>query len=230
VTQYDFGPMPERSASGLHQPLLVYDVNAPGWLDSPFIYYRLAYQDATRPQAYADSRWVGSPAELIGGRARPRRAASGKGGIVHPADGTRASYALRVELDEFTQVFDAPGKSKAVVRLRATVLGKNALLAQKSFTIERAAATPDAEGGVRALIAASDAALDQLVTWTVASLKDPESNPSAQRSCNLGGMNRDTVLLEGIGFGIFAAIVALALAGYTHPAMLIDFANIRICS
>src|SRR5499427_5248606 len=167
VTQYDFGPMPQRSASDLRQSLLVFDVSAPGWLDSPSIYYRLAYQDATRPQAYADSRWVGSPAELIGARVRGRLAASGKGGVVHPADGMRASYALRVELDEFIQVFDAPGKSKAVVRLRATVLGKGALLAQKSFSIERAAATPDAEGGVRALIAASDAALDQLVTWTV---------------------------------------------------------------
>src|SRR5215831_19136913 len=181
VIQYDFGPMPAKAAPGLRQPVLIYDVTAPGWLDSPSIYYRLAYQDATRPQAYADSRWVGSPAELIGARVRGRLAASGKGGVVHPADGMRASYALRVELDEFVQVFDAPGKSKAVVRLRATVLGKGALLAQKSFSIERAAATPDAEGGVRALIAASDAALDQLVTWTVASLKDPESNPSAQR-------------------------------------------------
>jgi len=181
VTQYDFGPMPQRNASALPQSLLVYDVNAPGWLDSPLIYYRLAYQDATKPQAYADSRWVGSPAELIGGRVRARLAASGKGGIVHPADGMRAPYALRVELDEFTQVFDAPGKSRAVVRLRATVLGKSALLAQKSFSVERPAATPDAEGGVRALIAASDEALDQLVTWTVASLKDSESNPSARR-------------------------------------------------
>src|SRR5262245_25339055 len=182
VTQYDFGPDPAKtSPPALRQALLVYDVSAPAWLDSQSIYYRLAYQDATRPQAYADSRWVGSPAELIGARVRGRLAASGKGGVVHPADGMRASYALRVELDEFVQVFDAPGKSKAVVRLRATVLGKGALLAQKSFSIERAAATPDAEGGVRALIAASDAALDQLVTWTVASLKDPESNPSAQR-------------------------------------------------
>jgi len=181
VTLYDFGPMPQRSAAGLHQSLLVFDVNAPGWLDSSFIYYRLAYQDATRPQAYADSRWVGSPAELITGRVRARLAASGKAGIVHPADGMRASYALRVELDEFTQVFDAPGKSRAVVRLRATVLGKSVLLAQKSFNVERAAATPDAEGGVRALIAASDEALDQLVAWTVATLKESEANPSAQR-------------------------------------------------
>jgi cholesterol transport system auxiliary component len=156
----------------LRQALLIYDVSAPAWLDSPFIYYRLAYQDAARPQAYADSRWVSSPAELIASRVRARLAASGKGGIVHPADGTRASYALRVELDEFAQVFDAPGKSRAVVRLRASVLGRNALVAQKSFSVERPSTTPDAEGGVRALIDASDEAVDQLVAWAVASLKD----------------------------------------------------------
>jgi len=172
VIQYDFGPMPAKAAPGLRQPVLIYDVSAPAWLDSPLIYYRLAYQDAARPLAYADSRWVGSPAELIGSRVRGRLAASGKGGVVHPADGTRASYALRVELDEFAQVFDAPGQSKAVVRLRATILGKNALVAQKNFSVERPAGKADAEGGVRALIEASDEAVDQLVAWTVATLKD----------------------------------------------------------
>jgi len=172
LTQYDFGPAPAASAApGLRQPLLIYDVSAPAWLDSSFIYYRLAYQDAARPQAYADSRWVSSPAELIAVRLRGRLAASGKG-VVRPADGTRASYALRVELDEFTQVFDAPGKSRAVVRLRASVLGSRALIAQRAFSVERSVTTPDAEGGVRALIAASDEALDHLVAWTVASLKD----------------------------------------------------------
>jgi len=43
-------------------------------------------------------------------------------------------------------------------------------------------------------------------------------------------MKRDRILLSVIGFGLFAAVVALALAGYASPAMLIDFANIRICS
>jgi len=173
VAQYDFGPAPSGGAAqGLRQSLLIYDVSAPAWLDSPSIYYRLAYQDAARPQAYADSRWVTSPAELFAVRLRGRLAASGKGGVVHPADGTRASHALRVELDEFTQVFDAPGKSRAVVRLRASVLGTRSLIAQRAFSVEREVSTPDAEGGVRALIAASDEALDHLVAWTVASLKD----------------------------------------------------------
>jgi cholesterol transport system auxiliary component len=173
VAQYDFGPPPAaNSPQGLSHPLLVYDISAPAWLDAPAIYYRFAYQDAARPQAYADSRWVSSPAELMSMRLRGRLAASGKGGVVHPADGKRASHALRVELNEFTQVFDAPGKSRAVVRMRASVLNSRVLVAQRSFSVERTVNTPDAEGGVRALILASDEAVDQIVAWTLASLKD----------------------------------------------------------
>jgi len=36
--------------------------------------------------------------------------------------------------------------------------------------------------------------------------------------------------MSAIGLAVFALVVALALSGYVHPAMLIDFANIRICS
>ena len=172
ITNYDFGPPPEgRPAAGLRHALLVHDVSAPAWLDSPFIYYRLAYQDATRPQAYADSRWVGSPAELFTNRLRRQLAASGSG-IIQPGDDARVQYALRVDLEEFVQVFEAPGKSKAVVRFRASVLGKRSLAAQRNFIVERPAKTPDAEGGVRALIGASDEAVEQLVGWTAQQLKD----------------------------------------------------------
>jgi ABC-type uncharacterized transport system auxiliary subunit len=38
--------------------------------------------------------------------------------------------------------------------------------------VERAVTSPDAGGGVRALIEASDEVLDQLVAWTVSSVKD----------------------------------------------------------
>ena len=172
IANYDFGPLPEgRPAPVLRQPLLVHNVNAPGWLDSPLIYYRLTYQDVTRPQAYADSRWVSSPAELFTNRLRARLAAS-PGGIIRPGDDARAKYALRVDLEEFIQVFDAPGKSRAVVRFRASVMGNRSLVAQRSFSVERPARTPDAEGGARALIGASDEAVDQLIGWTVGNVKD----------------------------------------------------------
>jgi hypothetical protein len=38
--------------------------------------------------------------------------------------------------------------------------------------VERPARTPDAEGGVRALIGASDEAIDQLIGWAVRQLKE----------------------------------------------------------
>ena len=40
----------------------------------------------------------------------------------------------------------------------------------------------------------------------------------------------EKVLVSAIALGVLAAVVALAFSGYVHPAMLIDFANIRICS
>ena len=43
-------------------------------------------------------------------------------------------------------------------------------------------------------------------------------------------MTREQKMMSAIGLAAFAAVVALALSGYLHPAMLIDFANIRICS
>ncbi len=172
-TSYDFGPAPEKQpAQALRQALVVHEISAPAWLDSAFIHYRLAYVDTTRPRAYADSRWVMSPAALFYDRLRARLAASGSGAIVQPIDGARTHYALRVEMDEFTQVFDAPGKSRGVVRVRAVVVGSRNLVAQRSFSVERPARSADAEGGVRALIAASDEAIDQLIAWMVQQVKE----------------------------------------------------------
>jgi hypothetical protein len=36
-------------------------------------------------------------------------------------------------------------------------------------------------------------------------------------------------LAMAIGGAAFAAVVLLALNAYVHPAMLIDFANLRLC-
>ena len=78
---------------------------------------------------------------------------------------------LRLELEEFSQVFDTPDKSRAVLRLRASLIRKHGVVAQQEFNLEHAAATPNAEGGVRALIAASDDAGEKLVDWLAAKLE-----------------------------------------------------------
>ena len=78
---------------------------------------------------------------------------------------------LRVEVEEFTQVFDAPARSRAVLRARATLLGSRTLVAQRSFSLERPATTADAEGGVRALRDVADELMVQLIDWTAANAK-----------------------------------------------------------
>lgn len=173
LAAYDFGQAVTAREGGprLRQPLLVYDVSGPAWMDSASIHYRLAYRDASRPQAYSGSRWVMPPTALLGNRLRQRLSVAG-GGVIMPTDGLRAPAALRVELDEFAQVFDAENRSRAVVRLRASLVGARALIAQKSFSVDKPAGSQDAEGGVRALTAASDEVLEQLVDWVAVSLKD----------------------------------------------------------
>lgn len=172
VAAYDFGTAAAAREGGprLPQPLLVYEVSGPAWMDTASIHYRLAYRDASRPHAYAGSRWVMPPAALLTNRLRQRLAGAG-GGVILPSDGLRAPVALRVELDEFTQVFDAENRSRAVVRLRASLVGSRSLIAQKAFSVDKAAASQDAEGGVRALTAASDEVIEQLLDWVAATLK-----------------------------------------------------------
>jgi hypothetical protein len=64
--------------------------------------------------------------------------------------------------------------------------------------------------------------------WRAAKKNTPAYNhPLIDTHASMKG---DRILLSVIGLGVFAAVVALAFTGYVSPAMLIDFANIRICS
>ena len=173
AASYDFG-LPRADSDSkprLQQDLSVAEASAPAWMDSQGIYYRLAYEDAARPQAYAFSRWVMPPAALLTQRLRAAIAQASKAAVFTPADGVRGEYALRLELEEFSQVFDAADRSRAVVRLRASLIRGRGVVAQQSFSVEQPAATPNAEGGVRALIAASDEAGTKLVDWLAANMR-----------------------------------------------------------
>ena len=173
MASYDFGLSRQDKEANprLQQDLVVTDLTAPAWMDNAGIYYRLAYQDATRPQAYAQSRWVMPPAALLGQRLRASIARATKAAVFTPTDGVRVEYALRLELEEYSQVFDAADKSHAVVQLRASLIRNHGVVAQQDFSIEHISATPNAEGGVRALIVASDKAGNSLIDWLAANMK-----------------------------------------------------------
>ena len=171
---YDLGglPAPTTGQPRIRASLLVHAVAAPSWLESYSIVYRLNYQDAGRQLTYANSRWAAPPAALLTQRLRAQLAAASDGGILSVGDSARAEYALRIELEEFSQVFDTAAASRGVIIARASIVNvtRRALHAQKTFAIDRPAASANAEGGVRALTLASGELIDAVVAWTAASL------------------------------------------------------------
>ena len=157
VGAYDFGlpaPAPAVPLKGLSHAL----VTAPNWMDSTALHYRLAYANAARPATYAQTRWVSTPSNLVEARLRERAVG---GGVLLGGAGP----ALRIELDEFTQVFEQEKSSRAVVRARASLATGRAVTAQKSFLIEVPANTPDGPGGAAALAQAANRLVDEVLAW-----------------------------------------------------------------
>lgn len=173
---YDFGPALPRapvapSAAAL-APVLLAAVEAAPAFDGPALLYRDAVSGVQQLRPYALARWSASPAQLV--RARLRARLGEERAVLGPGEGA-APMALRVQVEEFSQVFDAApaagaaAPSRAVVRLRATLSDtrgpRAALLAQRVFELQRPAPSADAAGGVQALTAATDAALDAVAAW-----------------------------------------------------------------
>jgi cholesterol transport system auxiliary component len=181
---YDFGPQPAyaRSNPAIRGALLIPPVRSPAWLDEPDIMYRLLYEDSSRPHAYAMSRWTADPGSLITDRLRSRFAAASDG-VVTPGYSVQSDFTLRVELEDFSQRFDAPGQSRGSLRARVTLLGTQdrKLVAQRVFDVERPAA-PNASGAVKALTEATDAFLEELVKWTAQASRAP-----SERQPSIGG-------------------------------------------
>ena len=141
------------------------DVTAPAWLDNHYVTYRLAYAEAQQPRPYAQARWSMTPAQLFQQRARERLAHNAS---VLSAGDVAQGMLLKLELEDFSQIFDTAETSRATVQVRATLLNNGRLVAQRGFTVVRPAPSANAAGAVRALAAATDALLDELAAWTVA--------------------------------------------------------------
>jgi cholesterol transport system auxiliary component len=168
IAVYDFGPPLALAGSDRAATLptiSVAEIAVPDWLDSPQIFYRLAYADGQQPRPYADSRWVMPPGLLVTQRLKSRLAEHAN---VVAAGDTLDGVILKVDLDEFAQVFSSPTTSNGLVQMRATVLKSGRLLGQRSFFVEVPAASANAEGGVRALTRAADDAIAGLAAWAVA--------------------------------------------------------------
>jgi cholesterol transport system auxiliary component len=170
---YDFGPSLNTPANALAtplQPLVLAEIDASTALESPSVLYRLGYADAQQLRPYTLARWSMPVAQLV--RLRLRDALSSRGPVLSTAEGG-AAWLLKVELDEFSQLFSTPGSSAGLVRLRATLLRAGALVAQRDVLARASAPSADAAGGVRALTQATDDAVQQVANWAAAQMAQP---------------------------------------------------------
>ena len=175
---YDFGPgqqvAPAAAASAGARAIVLADVVSTGMPDTDSgLNYRLAYANAQQLRPYRDARWSQPPAQLLTQALRERlgqgRAVLTEGGAgLRLADGARPEV-LQLQLEEFSQVFDAPQTSHALVRVRASLArstqGSEQLRAQRLFVVQRPAATPDAAGGARALAEAAGQLAEEVAQW-----------------------------------------------------------------
>lgn len=167
---YDLGLAAAVSPSPAFVPVKV-EVRAPSWLAKPAMQYRLDYRQPAQRQDFAESRWAAPPAELL--ERRLLQAFS-----VPPS--AAAGCRLRVDLDEFAQVFDAAEASRAVIVARAELLpprGEN-VLARRVFDLREPAPSADARGGVVAFRKAGARLAGEIATW----LESADSSVAAVRS------------------------------------------------
>jgi cholesterol transport system auxiliary component len=179
---YDFGPLrtaPAAPALPALPPISVADIGTPGWLDNTMMFFRLSYANEQQPRPYAHSRWTMPPTQLFAQRLKSRIAQAG-GAALPASDGAANVPVLRIEADDFMQIFDAPGQSNAHVGLRAALFNGRTLIAQKTFIKQAPTPTADAAGGARALAAASDAIISEIMMW-LASVPSPARTSQASK-------------------------------------------------
>lgn len=177
ATAYDFGPGASAPSAAAGSPLaaiVLADIDTTSAFDGSAMLFRLGYADAHQLLPYAHARWTAAPPQLIRqrlrqqlGQARPVLDLAESAALVR--SGGAMPRVLRIELEEFSQVFDSPTQSWGLLRLRASLFENEAagerLLGQRNVVKRESAPSADAAGGVRALAAATDAAAAEIGQW-----------------------------------------------------------------
>lgn len=177
---YDFGPgalsakaTPAASPATL-PPLSIGEITTSGGaIDNMAVLYRLGYDDAQHLRQYSLARWSMPAAQLVRQRLLSQlgqnRAVFNAGSSAALERSNGLPLRLRIELEEFSQLFTAPDASVGLVRLRATLVevspAGERLVGQRSVLVQHPASSADAPGGVRALTAATDTAIEELNDW-----------------------------------------------------------------
>jgi cholesterol transport system auxiliary component len=128
-------------------------VDAPTWLWDNRIRYRLLYASPTRVSFYALDLWIAPPPELF----EQLLISSGK---------TR-NYSLIIRLHDFEQQFDAPDRSRVVLRFSVEAYSddNNMKAGTQEFYLERPTTTPNAAGAISGFANLTRQAADRIQVW-----------------------------------------------------------------
>lgn len=160
ATIYDFGLPAARLVADGTWSRLALEVRSPPWFESLNVDYRLVYEEPLKLREYAGSRWAGAPDTLLAQRLRQQL------GVVSATGNSAADCLLRIELQEFSQVFDSPQFSRGVLQGSVSLTdSRRQLVAERQVNLAKTAVTADAQGGVNALVATSDELGSLLADW-----------------------------------------------------------------
>jgi cholesterol transport system auxiliary component len=178
---HDFGPLDSAVMRSVPFPIRNLEVVPAPWLASNAIQYRLVYAQPTRRQFFLESRWAAQPAQLM--EVAIKRTLKANQTAV-----ATSGCRLRIDLDEFAQVFDTAGVSRGVIEARAVLLAPRTdqLIASQGFAVTRPAASADAVGGVVALREGVLQLSGELLDWLEVLDRDGASRPGGSMRARCG--------------------------------------------
>ncbi|MBC3871692.1 ABC-type transport auxiliary lipoprotein family protein [Undibacterium oligocarboniphilum] len=167
---YDFGAFQQATVPDTRLQVVLAEIQTTPALDSNAMLYRLNYANGQQLQPYAQARWAMPPAQLLAQRLRQQFAARGSL-LGSPADGVDKLPQLRLELEEFSQIFTTPERSHAQLSLHAVLVKNRHVIAQGHFVRQTPSATQDAAGGAQAMQQAADQLSTDLLDWLNSQLR-----------------------------------------------------------
>ena len=176
ATLYDLGPAISKPVDlpvG-KRPVMMAAITGEGLIPgSTAMLYRFAQEDQ-QLRAYQEARWSRSIEQLVGLQLRQkleqgRPVLDTEFSVSRIRTGELYPLVLRVDIENFEQIFKDAQQSKGVVQLRATLMEPSAtgdkLLAQRTFVSAIDAPEANAAGGAQALAIASRHLAEEIDNW-----------------------------------------------------------------
>lgn len=176
ATLYDLGPAISKPVDlpvG-KRPVMVAAITGQGLMPgSTAMLYRFVDVDQ-QLRAYQEARWSRPIEQLFGLQLRQkleqgRPILDTEFSLSRMRAGDQYPLVLRVDIENFEQIFQNPQDSKGVVQLRATLIepgvGGDKLLAQRTFVSAIDASEANAAGGAKALAEASRTLAVEIDSW-----------------------------------------------------------------